>query len=588
MYQISEAYTTKMLDQVQTHRLSGLLGSLAFSGDDVIGVSFTNRCSDKNVSLGSVNIGTLKLTFLKDLLNRGNYYGKTITLSDALLVGYDEDESEVWESIPLGVFRIAEATWTAQGMVDIVAYDCLSLMDEPIAPIQTSGYLYDFCKLVETETGAEFGMTREECEALPNGDIIISPYTENDMTTWRDMVSKLAQLVGGFGYADRDGTWRLKSFNNTSVLNVPVNRRMSGAKFSDFQTRFDGMSWVDVKTTGETYYVGDSNGFTMALGNNPFLQYGGTAIVKGRVQTIFSIVQTMIYTPFEVSGLPAFVALDLGDVVSFTDDYTGHTSIGCVMSVTWTYNKSFKMACYGNNPNLRTAQSKTDKAIAGNRSANAKDRIATFTSANIQELTIDDSLNEILRSYFTTASEQPMLTMTEVKFNLTDEGIVELIYFLDNEQIDYIPTETYSESGVHTISFMYPIEGASTDFKHKFQVFMRTTSGAVIQPLDARTYIQGYGFDLTSEWVGILEADDQITIIPLGGAGVLGLTETITTSLAPSASVTASDNVPVLDIKALAAFALMDSVAIFMHNLCLAVESDYFLTTEADQRIELD
>ena len=60
MYQVSEAYTTKMFDQVQTHRLIGQIDSVAFYGEDVIGVSYTNRCSDKNVNLGSVNIGVLK------------------------------------------------------------------------------------------------------------------------------------------------------------------------------------------------------------------------------------------------------------------------------------------------------------------------------------------------------------------------------------------------------------------------------------------------------------------------------------------------------------------------------------------------
>ena len=117
MYQVSEAYTTKMFDQVQTHKLTGLIDSVAFYGEDVIGVSYTNRCSDKNVNLGSVNIGTLKLTFLKDLLDRGDYYGKVITLSDSLLIGYDEDEQEIWESIPIGTFYVAEATWRAEGMI---------------------------------------------------------------------------------------------------------------------------------------------------------------------------------------------------------------------------------------------------------------------------------------------------------------------------------------------------------------------------------------------------------------------------------------------------------------------------------------
>ena len=586
MYSVSNAYRIKMLDKVQTHKLSGTLnGSVSFTDADVIGVSYTNRCSDKNVNIGSVNIGVLKLTFLSDLLNRGDYEGSMITITDSLLI---DPENDTWEDVPVGVFYIAEATWTASGMIDVTAYDCFSLMDKPLAFVQTSGYLYDFCLLIEAATQAQFGMTRAECEALPNGNILISPYDDNDMQTWRDMVSKLAQLIGGFAYAERDGKWKLKSFNNTSILNVPVNRRKDGAKYSDFKTRFDGLSYEDVMTTGETKYIGDPDGFVMALGNNPFLQFGSGGIVRSRASTIFSVVQTMVYTPYEVAMLPAFVAIDLGDVISFQDDYTGHTSTGAVMSVTWTYNKLFKVSCYGSNPNLSKAQSKTDKAVAGNRSANAKDKISTYTSANIQELTIDSELQEILRTYFTTASSQPLLTLTEVKFNLEEAGEVEIHYFLDNEEIEYVPTETYSETGLHTFSLMYPLDGLSTDFKHKFSVFMRTTSGLVIQPLEARTYIQGYGFDLTSEWVGILEASDDITLVKIGKLDGISLTEIANVSFDPRELFTAADEVGLVSIEGRGALALMDSVAIYMHNLCLATESELFLLTEDEMRIELD
>ena len=153
MYNVSADYITKMFDQVQTHKLTGTIDtSISFTGEDVIGVNYTNKCTDKKVSIGGVNIGVLKLTFLKDLLNRGDYYGKKITLYDSLLLGYDEFDVEIWESVPLGVFYVGEATWTAEGMIDVTAYDCLSKMDIPLAMSQTSGYLYDFCKLVELRT----------------------------------------------------------------------------------------------------------------------------------------------------------------------------------------------------------------------------------------------------------------------------------------------------------------------------------------------------------------------------------------------------------------------------------------------------
>ena len=587
MYSISDEYRAKMFDQIQTHKLTGTLDtSISFTGEDVIGVSYTNRCTDKKVSIGSVNIGVLKLTFLKDLLNRGDYYGKKITLSDWLLTGYDENEQEVWESVPLGVFYVAEATWTAEGMVDITAYDGLSKLDIPLAVAQTSGYLYDFCKLIELHTGAEFGMTQNECEALNLGTALISPYEDNDMTTYRDMVSKLAQLVGGFAYAGRDGKWRLKAFGNTSILSIGNTRRFSGAKYSDFQTRFDGITYQDVRITGETKYVGDPDGFVMELGNNPFLQYGTTGLVKSRVQSIFDIVQTMTYTPFDVGLLPAFCVLDLGDVISFTNDYTGNTSTGCLMQITWTYNKSFKVQCFGSNPNLRSGQSKSDHAAKGASSANKDGRIATFVATNIQQFTVDSVKQEILRTMFTTSSSQAVLTLTEVKFDLDEPGDVEVYYYLNGEELAYVPTETYSEAGIHTLSLMYPIEGLEKDRKYRFVVKMKTSSGLTIEPLSARTYVQGTGFDLTGEFDGYIEVSDDIYLIGFGYLGALGASETVTLDDSIEAvGNNISDSLNLYTIATMSIWSLSELVSILLQSLPILCEDDSFLCAEDGSRL---
>lgn len=587
MYSVSEDYRTKMFDQVQTHSLSGTVDGISFTAEDVIGVSYTNRCSDKKVALGSVNIGVLKLTFLQDLLSRGDYYGKVITLSDALLLGYDGNDDPIWESVPLGTFYVAEATWRAEGMVDVTAYDCLSKLDIPLAIEQTYGYLYNFCKTIALHTGTTFGMTQAQCEALTNGTALISPYEDNDMSTYRDMVSKLAQLVGGFACAERDGSWVLKPFNNSSILSIGNTRRFSGAKYSDFQTRFDALSYEDVRTTGETFYVGDENGFIMPLGNNPFLQYGSPAVILARVTEIFDVVQSMTYTPFEVAMLPAFCALDLGDVISFTNDYTGNTSSGCVMQVTWTYNKSFKVTCYGSNPNLRSGQSAADHAAKGAASANKDGRIATFVATNIQQFAVGNNKEEILKLMFTTSSEQALLTLTEVKFELADPGQVEVYYYLNGNELEYVPTETYSEAGIHTLSLMYPIEGLEKDRRYKFEVKMRAPSGAVIEPLSARTYVQGTGFDLTGVFDGYVEAEDEITLVAFGYLEDLGLSETVRVdSTIEAHGETVSDSITIYDIAYLSLFGLSESINVLLQgNLPILCENGEYLLTENSERL---
>lgn len=568
MYSISEAYRTKMFDNVQTHKLTGTIHQdYGFSDADVIGVSYTNQCSDKKVALGSVNIGVLKLTFLKDILNRGDYYDKKIVLSDSLLTGYDENEQPIWESVPIGEFFVGDAVHTGPDMVDITAYDCLSKLDKTLEISQTSGYLYDFCTAIARDTGTTFGMTQEEVEALPNSTVIIGPYPDNDMSTYRDMLSKLAQMIGGFAYADRDGTWKLKSFNNTSVLSIPKNRRFSGSKFSDYQTRFDGISYEDVKTTGQTKYIGNPNGFIMELGNNPFLQYGTGDFVINRVNEIYSKVQQMRYTPFDVTLLPAFIALDLGDVLSFVGDYTADTTTGALMKLTWVYNKSFKVQCFGSNPNLRKGQSSTDHALKGASSANREGRVATFTAKNIQSFEIDSTKERILSCYFSTSSTQPMLTLTEVKFDLESPGTVEVYYVLDEEEVLYVPTETYSEAGIHTLSLMYPIQVDEINTRHKFEVLMKTSSGLTIDAEDARIYVQGTGFDLTAGFDGLITAEDEFTVVDFGYMEPIGFSENVVINAAiPNTRVQASDTIGEYTFSTLEAVEITEVVSLYMRT----------------------
>lgn len=579
MKYVSQEYISKMFDQVQTHSLRGTLDNdISFTDRDVVGVSWTGQCSDKNVKIGSVYIGTLKLTFLRDFLNRGEYQDKKITIEDGLHL--DEDDIEY---VPIGEFYIGEATRTGKDMVVVTAYDCLSKMDKPIADYQTSGYLYDLCKMVELITDAPFGMTREECEALPNGNVLLSAFEENDMTTWRDFVSRLAQMVGGFAYADSDGTWKLKSFGTVPVTSIPNIRRMSGSKFSDFKTRFDNLSYVDIRTTGETLYIGDPLGFGMDLGENPFLQFGTALEVKQRAQEIFDVIKEMKYTPFDVSLLPAFIALDLGDVLSFPDDYTENVSTGALMNITWTYNKSVKVKCFGSNPNLVNAKSAADNRAAANRSSNKDGRITAFVATNSNEIVLNDNeTQEVLRTRFSTSSSQPVLTLTEIKFETDDPTEVQIIYELDREEFDYIPTETYSEAGLHTISLMYPLMGVVQNTAHVFTVKMRSSSGAIIEPLEARTYIQGTGFDVSNVFDGYIDAEDNIHLILLGELELLTMNDNAEITINAAAVHDAMDNLELHELASLSAIPLEEGSGVLSPHVYFQTIFGYILTESGD------
>ena len=620
MYSVSDAYKAKMLDQVQTHRLVGLLDdAYSFTEADVIGVSYKNQCSQKNVALGSVNIGVLKLTFLVDLLDRGDYYGKKILIYDGLKIE-EESGEDVFEDVPVGVFYIAEAVRTAAG-IDITAYDVLSKTDKNLTIDQTSGTLFYFCKYIESETGAHFGMSQEECEALPNGTEVISPYEDNDMTSFRDLMSALAQMVGGFAYADRNGNWKLKSFDNVSVISIPKARRMSGTEISDFDSYYDFVSYVDAKTKN-VKVVGEGDGLVMKLGNQPFLQYGTPEAIDRRVNNILNVVKGMVYTPFKASMLPAFIALDLGDVIELEDDYAGDTSSGAVMLATWTYNKSYKVQCYGDNPNLRSAQSRTDKDISGIINQTVQNEVTYYNFANLEPIELGSDYEVTIAQLYFTAAQQTTVKILhefilEMLRDLSLQGSYEIRYYLDGERVNYSPYESLSplvittdipdpeESGGGTQSiqadiepvestitrdFFYVLRDVAPGIRHSWEVKIIThgIEQTTIDVNHAHITLEGqrlYGEDYFD---GYIEAADNLIAEPIGGLGLVSMSEG-TGEDAPKIEfqnliiAQANDNVKLENIGGLGLISMSDAATILLEYVALATENGEDFLTEDNQ-----
>ena len=620
MYNVSDAYKAKMLDQAQTHRLVGLLDdAYSFTEADVIGVSYRNQCSQKNVALGSVNIGVLKLTFLVDLLDRGDYYGKKILIYDGLKID-EESGEDVFEDVPVGAFYIAEAVRTAAG-IDITAYDVLSKTDKNLTIDQTSGTLFYFCKYIESETGASFGMTQEECEALPNGLEVLSPYEDNDMTTFRDLMSAIAQMVGGFAYADRLGTWKLRSFDNVSVITIPKARRMSGTEISDFDSYYDYVSYVDAQTK-IVKVIGEGDGLVMKLGNQPFLQYGTPEAIDRRVNNILNVVKGMVYTPFKASMLPAFIALDLGDVIELEDDYAGDTSSGAVMLATWTYNKSYKVQCFGDNPNLRSAQSRTDKDISGIINQTVQNEVTYYNFANLEPLEFGSDYEvTIAQLYFTAAQQTTVKILHEFIMdmlrNLSLQGSYEIRYYLDGERVNYSPYESLSplvittdipdpeESGGGTQSiqadiepvestitrdFFYVLRDVAPGIRHSWEVKIIThgIEQTTIDVNHAHITLEGqrlYGEDYFD---GYIEAADNLIAEPIGGLGLVSMSEG-TGEDVPKIELQnlivnqANDNIKLENIAGLGLISMSDAATILLEYVALATEDGEDFLTEDNQ-----
>ena len=129
MYSVSDAYKAAMKQPVQRFRMTGKVGRVSFTDDNILSGSFsiTNQCSDdSSVQIGQVYIGELDVTLMNLQIPRYSWKDQEI----APVFGMRLADGS-FEDVPLGVFTIDSAKHTASGVV-IKAYDHMAKFDKPV------------------------------------------------------------------------------------------------------------------------------------------------------------------------------------------------------------------------------------------------------------------------------------------------------------------------------------------------------------------------------------------------------------------------------------------------------------------------
>lgn len=389
MYGVSDTYKTAMHQAVQKFRLTGTVGTTDFTDENILAGSFsiTNQCCGNNeVQIGQVYVGELDATFLNLPLTRYSLKRMKITPSFGLMLA---DGS--YEDLPLGVFNISEASWTMSGLV-VKAYDNMSLLDKKCNTRQTTGTAYEMALLATEACGLTLGTTEAEFRTFANGTETFSLYAESDIETWRDFISWVAQTVGCNAMAGRDGSIIFRSYGQTVVDTLDEEHRFEGASFSDFETKYTGLSCVNLADqTTKYYHVENDDALVYNLGTNPLMQYGVDETKDALRTNVLTALQQIDYVPFKVTliGNPAY---DLMDVFSFSGGIADKNKLFCMTKYNFKYNGGYEMEGVGENPALASAKSKTDKNISGllAQVEQGKLGITTFTNASAYAIATDD------------------------------------------------------------------------------------------------------------------------------------------------------------------------------------------------------
>lgn len=557
MYNVSADFISQASEAVQSYKIIGTIGDVSITEANILdgSLSITNKCTNKDVALGSVCVGTMKVTFLHNVnINRFAWKGKEIKLSIGLKVGNS------YEDVPIAPYIVQNAKYTAAGMV-ITAYDNMTKFDRPFGIDTISGKLFDLLTYACTNCGVELGLTQEECEALPNGDWVLYFDEKTGIQTYRDFISWVAVTIGGFATIDRDGKLIVRVWQSTPVMTYTSPNRYKGAEYEAYVTLYDG---VYLTTKNGTEFYGQTNGSTLVLGQDPFIQMESQESREFLIDPILDSIANISYMPCKFN-VAVGMHLDLGDVVTISGGLVDEPINICVMEYTFNYNKSYTIRSYGEDPTAK-ASSKTDKALAGYaQSATSKEwRIKTFTNA--QAIDVNDHSRVLLLSMgIVSVDVANLLFLAEILEQLTltsgqTEALITIDYELNGDSIVYMPKQIYHLDGKHLLHLHYPIALPAGRIS-RFNVYMTIDGGSVhINAGEIQATISGTGLAAQETWDGTIHAKDELDPIVIPITAIKTITDNAIVALLAPMQVNISDNVSAIPVDAVEIATITDAL----------------------------
>ena len=407
MYPVSDGFLRAVKSNTRKYYWTGTIVTKAgvsyeFGAKEIVkGSGYITKqcCGSTEIELGTVYAAEMGITLLSDI--------DRYTLEDALvsLVFHLVLADGSVEDVPMGIFEVSEANRLAK-CLELKAYDFIALC----------------CKMCRVELAHK----RAEIDAMPNGGVTLSVYTENDIETCRDVLFYVAQVLGGFFIINREGKLELRKYGKDPVMKVEQRHRFSSS-FSDFITRYTAVSSTNKQTQIAEYYALDpDNGLTMNLGVNPLLQFGLAETREMLCRNILADLSVIRYVPFD-SDTIGNPALDPGDVLTFAGGQADEGQITCITSIRQKIGGRQSLKCVGKNPRLAQAKSRNDKNISGllnqieDNAKTGKIGIHTFTNVSAHE--IGQTKVKLVSIQFASSEENHMQFFAQVVVDVAADPV---------------------------------------------------------------------------------------------------------------------------------------------------------------------
>jgi hypothetical protein len=523
MYNVTLQYEEAAKKSTVIHFLRGSIGSIAFTEAAILEGSFevnNQICDSSKIKFGGVFVGELHATFIPQVLNgaipRGSWIGKVITFEVGTQL---EDLSIEW--VPGGVFTIAEVNHTLQG-IEVTAYDAMTKFDRRYNGRVFGGSL----SLVVDDLAEYLGLTvNYQDSSFPDPFGTVKCSLENSFETWRDYFSSLLESRACYSYIDRNGLLVVRSWSDfvgdepsigRSEYELTTAERFDNISVSDWSTLIFGAS-ITTQETGELHILGgQSDEWSFyEFGDNPFMQ---DSEAVDRFTDIYNNIISKIYiTPYTVET-NSEIALDFGDYL-YLPDGLGDFISSPVMGISYVFRHSTTYQAYGENPAKSSSSGGTSGSGGAGGGSYIGNKIAFYYQESQSSFDIETTDRQIVNSIdFLADTDSEANTWTEIKGTISKDDpdtpvTVKVVYFYDDNMIEYSPEFTFNENGYQTLSLNYFLDYIDPSIGHTWDVALEVSGGSFqIDNHEVHTLIWGQGLSKVDKWDGKIKLSDELAL----------------------------------------------------------------------------
>lgn len=407
-----------------------------------------------------------------------------------------------------------------------------------------------------------------ESVTLPNDDVKISHTQQITNISFQAMLTYILQVNGANANVDRNGTLRFFVISSSSPIAVDETYAQNTTEFDTYTIPpFESVE-IDNTTEGTVVLVGSESNI-LHITDNVLLLNKKYLDLSAIAETILSQIVSVTYKPAQIDMIVSNLDVKLGNRIQIG----GNTYIVCENTISGTQFVDQHISSIGESE-IEEASPTHDATQADMQAKISASSLKYYTFTNKEAITINNNLlRPIIQIKYTTAADTLIAfhgcVIIDVELvNSQQAGTVELSYVTSNIVFpDYHPTETYYHDGRYTLNLLYYWE-VMANKRDTFKVNLQTSNCKVtIQAFKTQAYLEGMGIIGKDIWDGIIDLEDEITLINLATtpSQVVAFEDEVEISAVGPIRISLTDNISKLTLNT-APVPINPSVALYVNK----------------------